>query len=393
MEALIVSNDESVRKCISEELAARQVKVQTAGSTRQALEIISKTKPWLIFAEILGEEVSALSILRAVERDRPEISVVGLTKSFDAQEALALLRRGMRDYISVAAKDELNKLVRKAVHRARVRANGIVSYMSEHDLLEQEKDTISHELLQLQQDQEAGRFVQLKLFPKNFLRLGGFEFSHRIFPSLYLSGDFFDYFPLDENRSFFYFADVSGHGASSAFITMMLKTLCHRWVIDAKKRGEVSPSEFISHVNQEMSEVQLGKHMTLFSGVIDEPCNLLRYSLAAHFPKPRLRNASKMFSIEESGLPVGLFEDAEYEEWEITMEDDFALFLFSDGIMEVIEAENLESKENLLALAIDAADLKLSTLCDRFDLESRDNLPDDIGILLIKRCESPGTDA
>src|SRR5690606_20661739 len=125
-----------------------------------------------------------------------------------ADEAIALLRRGIRDYLAMPLQGQ-QKLIHKAIHRAVIRARGIVSYMSEHDLLAQQKASISKELLQLQEDQEAGRFVQLKLFPKNPLQLASFEFSHRIFPSLYLSGDFIDYYPLDENRSFFYFADVS----------------------------------------------------------------------------------------------------------------------------------------------------------------------------------------
>ena len=65
--------------------------------------------------------------------------------------------------------------------------------------------------------------VQMKMLPENDQVIEGIYFEHLIKPSLYLSGDFLDYFKLDNDRVLFYFADVSGHGASSAFVTVLLK--------------------------------------------------------------------------------------------------------------------------------------------------------------------------
>lgn len=385
MEALIVSNDERTISYLSAELNAKQIDVLIAASNETALDLVKMRKPWVVFADILGKGIDAVSLLRALEKDRPEISVVGISRRYDAEEAISLLRRGIRDYLAMPLQGQ-QKLIHKAIHRAVIRARGIVSYMSEHDLLAQQKASISKELLQLQEDQEAGRFVQLKLFPKNPLQLSSFEFSHRIFPSLYLSGDFIDYYPLDENRSFFYFADVSGHGASSAFITMMLKTVSHRWVIDMKKQKvEISPASFINHINKEMMKVQLGKHMTLFCGVLDDQKNTLCYSVAAHYPKPRVRNGGQMFSLEESALPVGVFKDAEFKDYQLEVKEDFAMFLFSDGVMEVLEQEDLAAKEQMLYECIDKSNADISYICDDFNLDDTNALPDDISILLIKR--------
>src|SRR5690606_40550624 len=74
----------------------------------------------------------------------------------------------------------------------------------------------------------AGRHIQLKLFPERGREIDGLQFDHLIKPSLYLSGDFLDYFQIDERNVVFYLADVSGHGASSAFVTVLLKNLTNR---------------------------------------------------------------------------------------------------------------------------------------------------------------------
>jgi serine phosphatase RsbU (regulator of sigma subunit) len=384
MQALIVSDNEVLISYLSIQLNARQVEVIIAANNDTAIEIIETRRPWLVFAEIAGREVDALVILKGIEKTRFEVSVIAIAKSFDPQEAITFMRQGLSDYIALPLEAQ-QKLVEKAIYRARMRALGIVDYISQHDELALQHDNVSHALKELQKDLEAGRYVQLRLFPNNPISINGFEFSHRIFPSLYLSGDFLDYFPLDGNKSFFYFADVSGHGASSAFVTIMLKTISHRWVNVRKQSGEFSPSDYLSFINKEMLKMQLGKHMTLFCGIIDKANNALHYSLAAHYPKPYYRNGGQMHVIDESALPVGIFPDAEYPEGKIKLADDFSLYLFSDGIMEIIEADSLELKEDLLFKALHEEDCSLESICNKFEISESHELLDDIGMLMLKR--------
>ncbi len=89
----------------------------------------------------------------------------------------------------------------------------------------------------LQEDQNAGRQVQMNMLPVTPWSIEGLEFSHRIIPSLYLSGDFVDYFRVDERRVAFYLADVSGHGASSAFVTVLLKFMTTRLLYESRRNG------------------------------------------------------------------------------------------------------------------------------------------------------------
>lgn len=75
-------------------------------------------------------------------------------------------------------------------------------------------------------DQLAGRQVQQDILPREPLNCRGYRVSHSIVPSLYLSGDFVGYNSAFDRYILFYFGDVSGHGASSAFITVMLASCC-----------------------------------------------------------------------------------------------------------------------------------------------------------------------
>ena len=51
---------------------------------------------------------------------------------------------------------------------------------------------------------------------------------------------------------------------------------------------------------------------------------------------------------EGKGAPVGLFDDAEYDEVELSLPSEFRLMLFSDGILEVLEDASLSAKEKYL---------------------------------------------
>ena len=67
--------------------------------------------------------------------------------------------------------------------------------------LEEANTSLTSSLSLLQEDQKAGRQVQMDMLPDKPLEFRGFKIDHRIIPSLYLSGDFVDYFQLNE-RSF-----------------------------------------------------------------------------------------------------------------------------------------------------------------------------------------------
>ena len=77
--------------------------------------------------------------------------------------------------------------------------------------------------LELEKDQRAGQYIQMGMLPPNPMGIGHFRLQHRVEPSLILSGDFVDYFQITDRYFACYVADVAGHGASSAFVTVLLK--------------------------------------------------------------------------------------------------------------------------------------------------------------------------
>lgn len=180
----------------------------------------------------------------------------------------------------------LEHSVRRALDRSRL----VLENQRYRDKLETANRELEASLHLLQEDQTAGRQVQMNMLPESPWVAGEFAFEHQIIPSLYLSGDFVDYFRVDERRIAFYLADVSGHGASSAFVTVLLKFMTTRLMFELKRSRmrEFKPSEVLSHINRGLINSKLGKHVTMVGGVIDEEAGLLTYAVGGHLPLPVL---------------------------------------------------------------------------------------------------------
>jgi serine phosphatase RsbU (regulator of sigma subunit) len=240
----------------------------------------------------------------------------------------------------------------------------------------------------LEKDQQAGRQVQMRMLPTSPMVVGDYMFSHSIIPSLYLSGDFTDYFTVDEHFVVFFMADVSGHGSSSAFATVLLKNLFARKRSNYLRRGEhtiLEPLEMLALANRELLDLDVGKYATMVVGVLDLAANSLRYSVAGHLPLPVLVSDAGAVYLQGKGNAVGMFVDAEYTEQHIELPSAFMLALFSDGILEILPPRNLVDKEAFfLDVFAQTADTP-EELAARLGLEGADTAPDDIAALFVSK--------
>ena len=106
-----------------------------------------------------------------------------------------------------------------------------------------------------------------------------------------MSGDFVDSIAINEHQTLFYLADVSGHGASSALVTVLLKNMTTRLVRNYNRGSSfdiLSPLATLQRINRELLLTGLGKHLTMFIGLIDAQRGTLTYAVGGHHPMPVL---------------------------------------------------------------------------------------------------------
>ncbi|WP_369602020.1 SpoIIE family protein phosphatase [Hahella sp. SMD15-11] len=320
--------------------------------------------------------------------DVSKVPIIALNQPVTASDVVTTLRAGASDLVVVPFKDfvDADRVIAQQLSRVRLQKD----YAHARSELERANRDLQTGLAELRNDQSAGRQVQQKMLPDRNQTFCGFHFDHMLKPSLYLSGDFLDYFSLSKNKAFFYLADVSGHGASSAFVTVLLKNLTNRLQRNLRRGSSddiLDPHRFLARVNKELIDTQLGKHLTIFAGILDVERKVLRYSLGAHYPMPIVWTNGHPHYLEGRGKAVGMMEDATYETLEVPIGPDFRLVAFSDGVLDVVNANSLAEKEALLLETVAQAGHTIGSLEKALGLDVIRDLPDDIAVLSIASTE------
>ncbi|WP_281645194.1 SpoIIE family protein phosphatase [Parendozoicomonas sp. Alg238-R29] len=381
---LVIDDDAIVRDSIVAYLKDSGFQVLEAENGEHGLEVIRAHSPDLILCDLRMPKLDGLGVLRRVREESPETPFIVVSGAGVMADVVEALRLGASDYIIKPIVDL--EVLEHAVNRSLDNAELALQNRKYRESLEEAIKSLRESLEVLRTDQKAGRQVQMKMLPKGPFQFGNFSIDYQIVPSLYLSGDFVDYFSINEHCFGFYLADVSGHGASSAFVTVLLKHMSMSLLQDYQAKGHrdaIHPSQVLSAINHNLLGSDLGKHVTVFGGVIDTRANTLTYSIGGHFPLPILSMGGESRYIEGQGLPVGLFEDAKFVDVTIDLSGPFTLTIFSDGILEVLPQETLKEKEQYLLSVIDEKADTAETVMSRLDVQDLHEAPDDIALLVL----------
>lgn len=242
----------------------------------------------------------------------------------------------------------------------------------------------------LKMDQLAGREVQLNILPDGPLVYGDYEVAHKIVPSLYLSGDFVGYSVLLDRFLIFYMADVSGHGVSSAFVTIMLSFMVRQ--ISRRHTHEDdtaallrAPDGLLEHINRQVLTMKVDKHLTMLVGSIDTHRDVLRYVTAAQQPMPVMVTGSGAEYLKGKGKPIGLFDDAHWKIEEMAVPKSFSLSIASDGLLECLPGETMVERERSLLELVSHAQFSHENICSALKIDEVKNAPDDVSLLTITR--------
>jgi len=236
----------------------------------------------------------------------------------------------------------------------------------------------------LEQEINIARDIQQALLPKNFKDYPHLAVSGVNFPCLSVGGDYFDVFPLDEKRTAFLLADVSGKGLGAALLTTMLQGALSGMTLGT------DPARTFNHVNRFLCDhAEVGRYATMFFGILDV-AGKLEFINAGH-PSPILmRQGRAEEAFTEGSFPVGLVPEAEFATATLQLEPNDTLFLFSDGVTEAMDPdEQLYGVPRLVEVLQGKTDLPLDEI-QKTVLESVENFTrgarqaDDVTMLVVR---------
>jgi sigma-B regulation protein RsbU (phosphoserine phosphatase) len=185
----------------------------------------------------------------------------------------------------------------------------------------------------MEQELDIAREIQQALLPHGFRDYPHLAVSGINFPCLTVGGDYFDVFPMSEDRTAFLIADVSGKGLGAALLTTMLQG-----ALSGMSLGS-DPARVFNHINRFLCEhAEVARYATMFFGVLDRDGGL-EFINAGH-PSPILIRGGKAEApFTEGSFPVGLVPDANYVAAHRKLEPDDTLVLFSDGVTEAMDPD------------------------------------------------------
>lgn len=383
---LVIDDEHLVRESIAVYLEDSGYEVFQASDGNKGIELFNSVAPALVICDLRMPEMDGLEVLKHLTKLSPDTPIIIVSGAGQIHDVVEALRLGALDYLV------------KPVTDMAVLENAVVNALTRHKLEEQNKmyrqeleianQELEKNLELLQQDQDAGRRAQLQLLPEPNASLNGFLFEHTIIPSLNLSGDFVDFFKISERFIGFYIADVSGHGAAAAFVTMTLKSLVNQ-PLRKFRIGEndsiIDPSQFLGYLNQELISANLSKHITIFYGVIDCDNSTLNYSVAGQYPAPMAIIDNQYTFLNDGGFPLGLFEWASFNNSQISIGADFKLLMVSDGWLELISDGVKPAEESSLLEYVKENQISISSLMEPVKNYAKDNMPDDITIFIVTK--------
>ena len=383
---LVIEDDPAVRFNMVSYLEDSGYAVSEEASGEAGIAAVSAQRPDLVLCDLRMPGLDGLDVLQRLGTEQSDLPVVVVSGTGVLGDAVEALRNGAWDFVTKPIQDMavLEHAINGSLERARLQRENR-HFQQE---LQQANERLRAHLEQLEQDAAAGRNLQLQLMPPSEWLLGAYRFSRYLLPSLYLSGDFVDYFVIDDTHLGFYLADVSGHGVSSAFVTVLLKSLIDRLVDQYQDEGErlvLDPARMLARLNTDLLAQRLDKYATIFFGIVDTRQNRLTFGNGGHFPPPVLFDGRSARFLDHRGPPVGLVPDAVFDTVAMELPERHQLALFSDGVLDALPEAPLRAKRERLLQAVSQSGLAVGDLLDCLGLDPAGAYPDDITLLIAER--------
>lgn len=190
-------------------------------------------------------------------------------------------------------------------------------------------EQIKEQERRLERDLALARQLQFRLLPAASPKLDNLEIAAKFVPARAIGGDLYDFLTYSLARSAIVIGDVSGKGAPAAIYAALVSG-----ILRSHAPLEPAPAEMLSALNFSLSERRIeAQFVSIIYAVWDDTRKILQVANSG-LPRPLYLRDGKMEIIEATGLPLGLFDEAEYDEFTLRAKPGDLFVFFSDGILD-----------------------------------------------------------
>jgi serine phosphatase RsbU (regulator of sigma subunit) len=335
---LFVDDDPKILAAFRRQLR-KKIDIETVGSGPDGLKAIRSSGPFsVVVTDYCMPDMNGIEFLTQVREVAPETVRMLLTGSADLKAAIQAVNQGniFKFLTKPCSQDDLVEAL----------LTGIQKYRRTHKERKYNKRT--RRWLAQAMD------IQQGLMPSATPAVDGLDIAGRSIYCDQTGGDYYDYFekgPPEDRRIGVVVGDVSDHGLPSA----LLMTTARAFLRESTTR-EGSVASIVASVNRQLTrDVQSSGHfMTLFYAEIDYLTKSIRWVRAGHDPALLYDPRSGSFEdlAGQGGLPLGVFEEAAYEEYRRPLAPGQIIAIGTDGIWEARNSEGRMFGKKMLQEAL-----------------------------------------
>ena len=344
---LITDDSPEWRERLEDILQDMDIQLRTAAHGEEAIERYLSFQPDVLILDLNLPSMQGTDVIKYIrnQANDSEVYILSLTSEDDVDKRTQALNVGANDFLlKPFATEEIKARINVAKRQIRLNKQ----LRSAYQRISSEIDTVAS--------------LQEKLLPRESVSVPGLNVQAVYHPSGRASGDYYDFFPIDDHVLRAVIADVSGHGARAAFLMAIVRAL-----IRTTDSYYLSLADAMDLVNQQLCEI-IGNErdfVTLFAADVDIENKVLSYINAGQSPGVLTDSGSSYDILEPTNTVLGFF-DLDFSAREIDISDKSGLFLFTDGYYEweIIPNEQygLESFLELISDLLKRGDFNIEEL-------------------------------
>jgi phosphoserine phosphatase RsbU/P len=377
---LVVDDDATSRKILARTLASAGYDCCEADNGLVGLNLVRSERPSLLLLDFDMPGLDGAEVLKRLRADNDpavaQIPAIMLTGHGGEESEVLCLKAGADDFVT--------KPINIAVLHARIETQLRLRFMREQ--LQQQNDELEAWRRNLERDLAAAHLTQQSLIPQKPPRLPGWQVAAYYRPVIQVGGDIYGWLRMTDERTLFWIADATGHGASAALLTALAKLLFHHGSVEHN-----APVAIMQAVNNDFRSIFGARSfMTAMCVALDPKTGRASVVGAGHPPLFVLRHGGSRELISSCAPPLGLAERSQFVRSIVNLGPGDTFILYTDGLYGGSHGDKrrltpAQFAETLDPSALSAEALLTQMLKTTAPPEENGLLPDDMTAVVIRR--------
>lgn len=346
---LIVDDEPIARRAVELVLRHKGFECTSADGGQQATELLQSEAFDVAVVDLMMPGMDGFQVLQWMRDHAPRVVPVVLSATACVEDALRSVQEGAFDFVSkpIESFEVFAEHVARAARHKKLQDDNarLLDQVQEKNIelenrlsqLELAHSILQSQAMAIQIDLNRAMRIQYGLLPRKLPLSDRVSMSVVYHPLAKVGGDLYDVFALDDHRLGFYLADTSGHGVSSALLTVFLKHAFDDVRARLASEGKDSPGDVLSALNRVILDEAFGQgiFVSMTYVVLDTATGVFLFASAGH-PAMLLRRADG--AVERVHWPasvLGVNPRIVYTSADNELRPGDMLALYTDGITEM----------------------------------------------------------